>query len=206
MTAEIPRTKPNIMITARLLLMPVFSSVELNACAHAGIALRMRMAATMRSEGSRERTLSLMCLICLISFIRVSVFVFSRQRLFRRTRVDHLTSARSAGVCRTQHARSVRGKSGDEQNDRLDQALQTPRIEFPPAARNPRSVPHAATNHLRCATWRTRIDEARASTRKFSAARPDGRRQNGNGSRDDNEGVQRGTLVPLRHERIPESS
>src|SRR5689334_18534131 len=204
MTAEIPRTKPNIMITARLLLMPVFSSVELNACAHAGIALRMRMAATMRSEGSRERTLSLMCLICLISFIRVSVFVFSRQRLFRRTRVDHLTSARSAGVCRTQHARSVRGKSGDEQNDRPHETHQAPRIGLSPAARNPRPVPHAATNHLRCAAWGTRIDKARAATWKLSSAWTNGRRQNRNGCRDDNESIQRGTLVPFRHERVSE--
>src|SRR6266511_1464634 len=142
MTAEMLRTNPNIMITARLLLIPVFSSVELNACAHAGIALRVRMAATMRSEGSRERTLSLMCWICLISFIRVSVFVFSRQRLVRRTRVDHLTAARTAGVCRTQHARSVRGKSGNEQNDRHDQAFQAPRIGLSPVARNPRPIPH----------------------------------------------------------------
>ena len=45
------------MITARLLLMPVLRSVELNvvACAKAGRVLRARMAATMRSDGSRER-------------------------------------------------------------------------------------------------------------------------------------------------------
>ncbi len=139
------------------------------------------MAATMRSEGSRERTLSLMCCICLISFIRVSVFVFSRQRLFRRTRVDHLTATRSAGVCRTQHARSVRGKSGDEQNDRPHKAHQAPRIGLSPDARNPRPVPHAATNYLRSAAWRTRIDEARAATREFSSAWTNGRRENRNG-------------------------
>src|SRR5580765_1618266 len=135
MTAEMPRTNPNIMITARLLLMPVFSSVELNACAKAGMALRVRMAATARSEGSRERTLNLMCLI---NFIRVSVFDFSRQRLFRRTRVDLLTAARSAGVCRTQHARSVRGKSGDEQNAKPQEATKPPEIELPLAAQIPR--------------------------------------------------------------------
>src|SRR6266498_734494 len=71
MTAEIPRMKPNIMITARLLLMPVLSSVELNACAKAGMALRVRKATAMRSEGSRERTLGLMCLM---NFIRVCVY------------------------------------------------------------------------------------------------------------------------------------
>src|SRR4030095_538259 len=181
MTAEMPRTNPNIMITARLLLMPVFSSVELNACAKAGIALRVRKAATMRSEGSRERTLNLMCLI---NFIRVSVFDFSRQRLFRRTRVDLLTAARRAGVCRTQHTRKVRGKSGDEQNDRLDEALQTPRTELPPSARNPRPVPHAATNHLRRSAGRTRINETGDATREFFASWCNRRGQDGNGGRD----------------------
>src|SRR6058998_3308833 len=92
MTAEMPRTKPNIMITARLLLIPVLSSVELKACARAGRVLRVRKAAATRSEGSRERTLGLF---------------FCRQRLFRRTRDDNLTSAQSVGVCPTQHARSV---------------------------------------------------------------------------------------------------
>src|SRR5436305_121833 len=114
MTAEMPRTNPNIMITARLLLMPVLSSVELNAvpppaCANADSVFSVKIAATYRMDGSRERTLGVSCLI---NFIRVSVFDFSRQRLFRRTRVDLLTVARSAGVCRTQHARPVHGKSG----------------------------------------------------------------------------------------------
>jgi hypothetical protein len=46
------------MITARLLLMPVFKSVELNVVpwAKAETVLRARMAATVRSRGSRERT------------------------------------------------------------------------------------------------------------------------------------------------------
>src|SRR5262249_18602651 len=96
-------------------------------------------------------------------------------------------------------------RTGDEQNDRPNEALQTPRIGFSPAARNPRPVPHAATNHLRRAAWRTRIDETRAATRKFSAAWTNRRRQNGNGGRDDNQSVQRVTLVPFRHERISES-
>src|SRR6266496_5825005 len=74
MTAEMPRTKPNIMITARLLLIPVLSSVELKACAKAGRVLRVRMTAATRTEGSREQTLGL---ICLMNFIRVCVFCSS---------------------------------------------------------------------------------------------------------------------------------
>src|SRR3989442_7637964 len=50
--------KPNIMITARLLLMPVLRSVELKpppACANADSVLRRSIAATMSTERSRER-------------------------------------------------------------------------------------------------------------------------------------------------------
>src|SRR6185437_12529464 len=75
MTHAMPRTKPNIMITARLLLMPVLRSVELNVvdCASAGRVLRAKTAAATRSDGNRERTLGL---ICLIIFMRVNDFVF----------------------------------------------------------------------------------------------------------------------------------
>src|ERR1700744_1338784 len=75
MTHAMPRTKPNIMITARLLLMPVLRSVELNVvdCASAGKVLRAKTAAATRRDGSRERTLGL---ICLSIFMRVNDFVF----------------------------------------------------------------------------------------------------------------------------------
>src|SRR5271169_5205817 len=94
MTAAMPRTKPNIMMTARLLLMPVLKSVELKVvdCANAGRMLRARTAAVMRSDGNRERTLGRMCLMI---FIRVFLVIFlSSQRLFRRTR-DHNWSGRN---------------------------------------------------------------------------------------------------------------
>src|SRR5208283_3386710 len=71
MTHEMPRTKPNIMITARLLLMPVLRSVELKVvdCASAGRVLRARTAAATRSDGSRERIFGWMCLMIFISVI-----------------------------------------------------------------------------------------------------------------------------------------
>ena len=76
MTAEMPRTKPNIMITARLLLMPV---LEVGGTERCGLrqsreVLRARTAAAMRSDGSRERTLVRMCLMI---FIRVVSCYFS---------------------------------------------------------------------------------------------------------------------------------
>src|SRR5881296_2395925 len=60
MTAAMPRTKPNIMMTARPLLMPVLRSVELKpppACANADSVLRRSIAATMSAERSREGSL-----------------------------------------------------------------------------------------------------------------------------------------------------
>src|SRR5580693_6248657 len=98
MTAEMPRTKPNIMITARLLLMPVFRSVELKVVdwAMAGSVLRATRVAARRSEGSRVRIFGLRCLMI---FIRVVLYFLSRPGgLFPRTRDDFLTSARSCGV------------------------------------------------------------------------------------------------------------
>src|SRR6185437_12219179 len=108
MTHAMPRTKPNIMITARLLLMPVLRSVELNVvdCASAGRVLRAKTAAATRSDGNRERTLGW---ICLIIFMRVNEFCFSfiASGSSAELREHHLTSARSGGVCHTQDARSV---------------------------------------------------------------------------------------------------
>src|SRR5580658_5724160 len=107
MTAAMPRTKPNIMITARLLLSPVFKSVELNVvlpldCANADRVLRVRRTAAMRNEGSRERIFGWMCLMI---FIRVFILIFlSSQRLFRRTRDDNPTNAKSEDVIATQNA------------------------------------------------------------------------------------------------------
>src|ERR1035438_4888662 len=66
MTAEMPRTKPNIIITARLLLMPVFRSVELKVVlwAKAGTVLSANKAATVRSGRKRFRN-RMLCFIFL---------------------------------------------------------------------------------------------------------------------------------------------
>src|SRR5450756_36885 len=103
MTHEMPSTKPNIMITARLLLMPVLRSVELNVvdCAQAGMVLRARTAAAVSSAGSREGTLVAIFFVSFISLIFLFCF---RQRLFRRTRGHNLTNAGSEDVCDTQNA------------------------------------------------------------------------------------------------------
>src|SRR5579862_5748966 len=120
MTHEMPRTKPNIMITARLLLMPVLRSVELNVvdCAQAGTVLRARTAAATRSDGSREWTL---VAIFFVSFISLMFFLFCfRQRLFRRTRGHNLTNAGSEDVCDTQNAMKSLLWVRDGQNTGLD--------------------------------------------------------------------------------------
>src|SRR5580692_3094730 len=208
MTAAIPRTKPNIMMTARLLLMPVFKSVELKvvpppACANADRVLRARIAAAMRSEGSRERIFGW---ICLMIFIRVFIVIFlSSQRFFRRTRDDNLTNAVSEDVIATQNAMKSLLWVRDEQNTGLDEARQTPRIELAVAARNPRPVPRAAANHLHRAARGTWTDQTGPPARKFSAARTNGRRQNRNGRRADDPDFWRGTVVPFRHVGVSKS-
>src|SRR5579859_7321559 len=55
MTAEMPRTKPNIMITARLLLMPVLRSVELKEvlCAKAVAEFKANRAASSKVDRNR---------------------------------------------------------------------------------------------------------------------------------------------------------
>src|ERR1039458_5306775 len=78
MTDEMPRTNPNIMITARLLLMPVLRSVELKVVlwAKAGTVLRANRAATVRSGRSRER--SFVASIFFISLVvRAFIFIFA---------------------------------------------------------------------------------------------------------------------------------
>src|SRR5580658_2020209 len=209
MTAAMPSTKPNIMMTARLLLMPVLKSVELNvvlpppACANADRVLRVRRTAAMRSEGSRERIFGWMCLMI---FIRVFVlFRSSSQRLFRRTRDDNLTNAESEDVIATQNAMKSLLWVTDEQNTGLDEARQTPRIELAVAARNPRPVPRAAANHLRRAARGTWTHQTRSSARKFSPARTNGGRENRNGRRADDPDFWRGTIVPVRHVGVSES-
>src|SRR5436305_15352227 len=74
MTEEMPSTKPNIIMTARLLLIPVFKSVELKPVppwARAERVLRVRMAATGKSDESRERTLRVF-----VIFIALTVCCF----------------------------------------------------------------------------------------------------------------------------------
>src|SRR5947208_7395411 len=123
MTAEMPRTNPNIMITARLLLIPVLSSVELKACAKAGMLLRVRMAAATRSERSRERTLGL---ICLMNFIRVCAY-FSVVSGFSAEHAMTIPQTREVLVYvqHNIHAQSVL-EPRDEQKHRPDDAHQTP--------------------------------------------------------------------------------
>src|ERR1039457_6498283 len=102
MTHEMPRTKPNIMITARLLLMPVLRSVELKVvdCAHAGRVLRARTAAATRNDGSRERIFGWMCLMI---FIRVVLFfIYWRSDLFAASHAHFATSKKTVGVRGTQ--------------------------------------------------------------------------------------------------------
>src|ERR1700722_5596593 len=195
MTEEMPRTNPNIMMTARLLLMPVFRSVELKVvdCASAGRVLRARTAEAVSSEGSREGTL---VAIFFVSFISLILLLYCRQRLLRRTRGHNLTSAGSEDVCDTQNAMKSLLWVRDEQNTGLDEAHQTPRIEHAVAARNPRPVPRVAPDYLRRAARRTRTHQAGTPTRKFPVARPDGRRQNRDGRRADEPDIRRGTIVP----------
>src|SRR5580692_5272783 len=97
MTHAMPRTKPNIMITARLLLMPVLRSVELNVvdCASAGRVLRARTAATTRSDGSRERIFGWMCLMI---FIRVVLFFISGGDSFAASH-EHFRRTKKSLAC-----------------------------------------------------------------------------------------------------------
>ena len=98
------------MMTARLLLMPVRRSVELNVVlwARAGTVLSASMAAAMRSEGSRAWILGR---IYLINFIRVVFLIFlsSFSGFFAESRDHNLTSARSCGVCHTHPERRTSG-------------------------------------------------------------------------------------------------
>src|SRR5208282_6203767 len=96
MTAKMPRTKPNIMMTARLLLRPVFKSVELKVvlCAKAGRTLSASKAATVNMERIRARTF-----FGTNSFFIVSVFYF-RGGFFRRIVGQHLIFQRALCVTR----------------------------------------------------------------------------------------------------------
>src|ERR1039458_1114063 len=114
MTHEIPRTKPNIMITARLLLMPVLRSVELKVvdCASAGRVLRARTAAATRSEGSRERIFGWMCLMI---FIRVVLFfIYWRSDLFAASHAHFARSKNRDGVRGTHLENGFLLEVGDE--------------------------------------------------------------------------------------------
>src|SRR6266480_4968315 len=84
-----PRTKPNIIITARLLLMPVLRSVELKpppACAKADRVLRRSIAATMGTERSRERTCGVSFFL---NFIALMFVVFSMASGFSAESCPH---------------------------------------------------------------------------------------------------------------------
>src|SRR5258706_14052865 len=106
MTQAMPRTKPNIMITARLLLMPVLRSVELKPvlCASAGRALRARMPAAMSRAGSRERILRVTGLSGWMIFI---LFVFGGSDSFAADGMHSRRNKKWAGSV----GHKVRGKS-----------------------------------------------------------------------------------------------
>ena len=99
-------------------------------------------------------------------------------------------AARRAGVCRTQHARSVRAKSG--MNKTTDPTKLTKLHELTLLPREIRGQSHCHAAHLRCSAWRTRINEARRPRGSFLLL---GQRawETGNGGRDD-EGFRRGQL------------
>src|SRR5215469_3763362 len=109
------------------------------------------MAAAVRSEGSRVRTFGLMYLF---NFIRVLFFRFS---VVSGLSAEHAMTISHARQMPVYLLHNIHAQSGlqlrDEQNDRLNEARQTPRTGHSPAARNPRSVPCAASNHLLRKTW-----------------------------------------------------
>src|SRR6266516_811347 len=151
MTAEMPRTKPNIMMTARLLLMPVLRSVELKPpapCANAETVLRRSIAATMSTELSRERTWGVSFLL---SFIALMFVVSSMASGFSAESCPHNYQQRLQRRCitYTKCAACPWKWIGDEPEDRLDEARQTPGPGLPAAARNPRPVPCLAANYFR---------------------------------------------------------
>ena len=114
MTHEMPSTKPNIMITARLLLMPVLRSVELKVvdCASAGMVLRARTAAATRRDGSRERIFGWMCLMI---FIRVVLFfIYWRSDLFAASHAHFARSKKIVGVRGTHLKKGFLLEVGDE--------------------------------------------------------------------------------------------
>src|ERR1017187_8600797 len=96
MTAEMPSTKPNIMMTARLLLMPVLKSVELKVVlwAKAETVLSANRAAMVRSGRSRL-TIFGASIFFMALFL---VFSFCRQRFCRRFTRLQLAATKSEKV------------------------------------------------------------------------------------------------------------
>src|SRR5476649_52538 len=91
-----PRTNPNIMITARLLLMPVLKSVELNVVlwAKAGTVLRANREATVRNGRNRERIF----LASIFFMALIYLFRFPVRRFFRRVTRTFLSPLREANL------------------------------------------------------------------------------------------------------------
>src|SRR5581483_11649439 len=144
MTAEIPRTKPNIMITARLLLMPVLRSVELKPVpwARACIVLSASSATIMPNGRSRATVLVMSSFILLeLSFVS--------QRLFRRF-IGKTTSTEplSKDVGVTQNATKSVLRTRHEQNVGYGEAAKTPRTLVTLAARNSRAVAGNPADHF----------------------------------------------------------
>ena len=107
--------------------------------------------------------------ISFVSFMAL-FFVFVCQRLFRRMRRHNLTSAGSEDVCNTQNAMKSLLWVRDGQNNKLNEAHQTPRIGLTAAARNPQPVRRAVANYFCGATWPTWTHQTRTPARKLSFA------------------------------------
>ncbi len=183
MTAEMPSTKPNIMITARLLLMPVFRSVELNVvlCAKADTAVEREQG----RDGEEGRSRACGFLWSEYFFHIVSLFFFVRSAdLPPNLRETCLKNPKALCSYCTKHreksvvlVRAMNTTTGHNEITNLRE------LDALIAARNSRPVPSAAARGLRAAARRTQPHQARPAARKFSPARTDGRGKNGNGRR-----------------------
>src|SRR5258705_9763283 len=160
----------------------------------------MSIAATVKTEESRDRALSASLFVNFITLMLVDSFVVGGTPPYHARTTT--TNARNEDVCATQNASKSLLRVRDGHNDGLGKAHQAPRTQLSPASRNPRPVPRSPTNHFRSATRRTWTDEASAPARKFSASRTNRSWKDGNGRRDDESSIRIGKTVPLRHVRI----
>ncbi len=125
--------------------------------------------------------------MCLMIFIRVCFIFLFRSAASSAASRDHSHRTRKAvGVCGTQNARTVRARnSGMNKTTDTNKLTKLHELDslLPREIRGQSQV--AAAHRLGGSARRTRPHQTRPSARKFSAARPNGRRQNGNGGCDD---------------------